>query len=212
MGTLVDKPAVPLPKSAEPCPTVCVRPTTEASTVVFFTRLGWIGLLARGGRLARLVFGHESAAAAHAALAQYLPCAGPVRIWRTDLVERLRAYAQGAIDEFADVELDLGPLSPFRRRVVECLRRVPYGATLTYGELAALVGHPRAARAVGACMSSNPVPIIVPCHRVLAAGGKLGGYSGPNGVEMKKRLLALERNAARGRPGLRAVALAAHGP
>jgi methylated-DNA-[protein]-cysteine S-methyltransferase len=159
-----------------------------------------MGLLARGGRLAHLVLGHESASAAHEALAALLPRGAQPPLWRTGLVERLQAYAEGAIDEFTDIELDLGPLSPFRRRVVECLRRVPYAATLTYGELAEWAGRPRAARAVGACMASNPVPIIVPCHRVLAAGGKLGGYSAPQGVAMKQRLLALERNAARGRP------------
>lgn len=210
MGALVHKPAASLRKSDEPCATACVRPTADASAVVFFTPLGWIGLLARSGRLAHLVFGYESASDAYTALAEHLPCAGSVSHWCTDLVERLRAYTQGAIEEFADVELDLEPLAPFRRRVLECLRCVPYGATLTYGELAALAGHPRAARAVGTCMSCNPVPIIVPCHRVLAAGGRLGGYSGPAGLAMKKRLLAIEGNAARGRPGLRAVAQAAH--
>lgn len=174
--------------------------TATVSTVVFSSRLGWMGLLARGGRLARLEWGYETASAAQAALAAHLAGTDQPVLWRTDLVERLQSYAEGAIDEFADVELDLGPLSPFRRRVMACLRRVPYGATLTYGELAALAGRPRAARAVGACMAANPVPIIVPCHRVLAAGGKLGGYSAPNGLAMKQRLLALERNAARGRP------------
>ncbi len=214
MGSLVHKPALGSQKcggSKPHAPTV-VSPTAAPSTVVFFTTLGWMGLLARGGRLAHLVFGHASASDAHAALAEHLARAEPVSPWRTDLVDRLRAYAQGAIDEFADVELDLGPLTPFRRRVVDCLRRVPYGATLTYGELAALAGHPGAARAVGTCMSCNPVPIIVPCHRVLAAGGKLGGYSAPSGLAMKKRLLALERNAARGRVRQRASAITAPVP
>lgn len=168
-------------------------------TVVFFTRLGWMGLLAHGGQLARLVFGHRTAAAAHATLAESTPLAEPTAPWLLDLVARLQAYAEGAIDQFADVELDLGTLSAFRREVIACLRRVPYGETLSYGELARLAGRPKAARAVGACMAANPVPIIVPCHRVLASQGKLGGYSAPGGMAMKRRLLALESHAAHGR-------------
>jgi methylated-DNA-[protein]-cysteine S-methyltransferase len=89
-----------------------------------------------------------------------------------------------------DVPLDLSFLSPFARDVLRALARVPFGGTITYGELAVRAGHADAARAVGSVMRLNPVPIIVPCHRVLSASGALGGWSGPPG--MKERLLALE--------------------
>jgi methylated-DNA-[protein]-cysteine S-methyltransferase len=90
------------------------------------------------------------------------------------------------------VPVDLGGVtSPFRRQVLETLHRdVDYGETVSYGELAVMAGRPRAARAVGSAMATNPVPIVVPCHRVLAAAGRIGGYGG--GLAMKRSLLAIE--------------------
>jgi len=90
------------------------------------------------------------------------------------------------------VPVDLGAVtSPFRRRVLETLHReVEYGETVSYGELAVMAGRPGAARAVGSAMATNPVPIVVPCHRVLAAGGRIGGYGG--GLDVKRSLLAIE--------------------
>jgi methylated-DNA-[protein]-cysteine S-methyltransferase len=103
--------------------------------------------------------------------------------------ERYFAGEARALDRLS---IDLsGVQSDFQRNVLETLRQlVGPGATISYGELAAAVGHPGAARAVGTTMATNPVPIIVPCHRVLASNGKLGGYGG--GLEMKRALLRLE--------------------
>ncbi len=80
--------------------------------------------------------------------------------------------------------------TPFQRRVWRALTRIPLGQTRTYGEVAASIGAPRAARAVGAACGANPLPLLVPCHRVLAAGGGLGGFSG--GLSIKKKLLRVE--------------------
>lgn len=90
------------------------------------------------------------------------------------------------------VPVDLGRVpATFRRRVLETLYRdVPYGETVSYGELAVMAGRPGAARAVGSAMANNPIPVVVPCHRVLAAGGRIGGYGG--GLGMKRALLAIE--------------------
>jgi methylated-DNA-[protein]-cysteine S-methyltransferase len=106
------------------------------------------------------------------------------------LVARVRAYLDGAPDSFEDVELDLSWCTPFQRRVVEALRSIPYGETATYGEVAALAGHPNAQRAVGSVCAANRFALVVPCHRVVAADG-LGSY-GSLGVEHKRRLLELE--------------------
>jgi methylated-DNA-[protein]-cysteine S-methyltransferase len=106
------------------------------------------------------------------------------------LAERLRRYFGGAPDDFADVEIDLVGATAFQRAVTEVLRAVPYGETVTYGELAALAGHPNAQRAAGTFCAGNRFAIVVPCHRVVAAGG-LGSY-GSLGIEYKRRLLALE--------------------
>lgn len=106
------------------------------------------------------------------------------------LVDRLRSYFAGSRDSFDDVELELSWCTPFQRRVVDALRGIPYGETATYGEIAALAGHPNAQRAVGSVCAANRFALVVPCHRVVAAGG-LGSY-GSLGVSYKRRLLELE--------------------
>jgi O-6-methylguanine DNA methyltransferase len=106
------------------------------------------------------------------------------------LRDLLLAYFRGERPEFADVELDLDGCTPFQRAVIDALRAVPYGETVTYGELAALAGHPNAHRAAGSVCAGNRFPIVVPCHRVVAAGS-LGPY-GATGTDYKRRLLALE--------------------
>jgi methylated-DNA-[protein]-cysteine S-methyltransferase len=105
------------------------------------------------------------------------------------LISQLNGYLAGKRTSF-DVELDLSWMTPFRRRVMEECARIPRGKTSTYGELARLAGNAKAFRAVGATMATNPVPIVVPCHRVLGSGGGLHGFGG--GLDMKARLLALE--------------------
>ncbi|MEU0202301.1 MULTISPECIES: methylated-DNA--[protein]-cysteine S-methyltransferase [unclassified Streptomyces] len=106
--------------------------------------------------------------------------------------EQLQAYFAGELKEFT-VELRLTG-TPFQRTVWDRLRRIPYGETRTYGELADALGTPTASRAVGLANGRNPVGIIVPCHRVIGANGSLTGYGG--GLERKQRLLDFERGAA----------------
>lgn len=107
--------------------------------------------------------------------------------------EQLDAYFAGELREF-DVPLDMRG-TPFQRRVWEALLTIPYGETRSYGDIAAALGQPTASRAVGSANGSNPVSIIVPCHRVIGAGGRLVGYGG--GLHRKDALLALESGAAR---------------
>lgn len=91
-----------------------------------------------------------------------------------------------------DVDLAWGDVDGFRRRVLEACRKIPYGATASYSDLARAAGSPGAARAVGSTMANNPLPLIVPCHRVLRSDGSLGGFSSPCGPSQKERLLRLE--------------------
>ena len=106
------------------------------------------------------------------------------------LVDRVLAYFGGERDDFADVELELDWCTPFQRAALEAIRSIPYGETASYGEVAALAGHPNAQRAAGSFCAANRFALIVPCHRVVAAGG-LGSY-GSLGVAYKRRLLELE--------------------
>jgi methylated-DNA-[protein]-cysteine S-methyltransferase len=109
------------------------------------------------------------------------------------LVSRLLAYFAGDPVSFDDVEIEVEG-TPFQQALADTLRSVPRGEVVTYGELAALAGRPGAARAAGTFCARNAVPIFVPCHRVVAAGG-IGSY-GSSGVEYKQRLLALEGHGA----------------
>lgn len=160
--------------------------------VVFPSNLGWMALIGSGRTLKYLTFGHPTAEAAVRALPATVSQSARPGDWNRPLVRRLKAYASGARDDFRDVEVDPGPATEFRRRVFRCCRQIGYGETVTYGQLAAKAGRPRAARAVGGCMAANRIPLVIPCHRVVAPHGGLGGYSGVGGIRLKKRLLELE--------------------
>ena len=107
------------------------------------------------------------------------------------LAAALCAYFQGRAIRF-QVRLDLDGVTEFRRRVLEACRRILRGATASYADLARAAGSPHAVRAVGSAMANNPLPLIVPCHRVVRSDGSLGGFSSPQGLEQKQRLLQLE--------------------
>jgi len=106
------------------------------------------------------------------------------------LFQRIRAHLGGRRTDYADLSLDLEWCTPFQDSLARALQRVPWGDVVSYGELAALAGRPRAARAAGAFCAENRFSLFLPCHRVVAANG-IGGY-GDSGVEVKRRLLALE--------------------
>jgi methylated-DNA-[protein]-cysteine S-methyltransferase len=109
-------------------------------------------------------------------------------------IERIARLLDGdTSDDLADIELDLTRAPEFAQQVYAVARRIAPGETRTYGQVATELGDPLLARDVGQALARNPCPIIVPCHRVLAAGGKLGGFSAAGGVQTKQRLLAIER-------------------
>ena len=110
-----------------------------------------------------------------------------------DTIAAVQRYFAGAATDFCGVAVDLGPQEPFFAQVYAAVRGLAWGHTTTYGALAKALGAgPEAARDVGQAMATNPVPLIIPCHRVLAAGGKVGGFSAPGGAATKRRMLALE--------------------
>jgi methylated-DNA-[protein]-cysteine S-methyltransferase len=117
-------------------------------------------------------------------------------------IRGIEALLAGAKADLAATPLDLDRVPPFHRAVYEVALTIPPGETLTYGEIAERLGDKGAARAVGEALGKNPWPIAVPCHRVLAAGGRIGGFTAPGGIDTKRRLLAIESVHAPGPPGL----------
>ncbi len=109
--------------------------------------------------------------------------------WLELAIAQLNRYFQGSLRQF-DLPLDLSLVTNFHAKVFEILRRIPYGETASYGWVAGQIGQVKAARAVGQACHANPLPILIPCHRVVGSGGKLVGFA--PGVEVKRKLLALE--------------------
>ena len=160
---------------------------------VFSTPLGWLGLVGQDRCVWRLVIGHRRAEDAWASLRRHFgdePLAESN--WYTALKKTLTEFAAGKPVSFDKITVRTEQRTEFQKKVLIATRAIGFGETLSYGELAARVGSPRAARAVGSVMSSNSVPIIIPCHRVVGSGGALGGFSAPQGISLKQRLLEME--------------------
>lgn len=162
---------------------------------LFPTALGWTATVGGDGQLHGVVFGYRTRDEARKGAERRLGGDLTVGDWNDDLACRLMAFAGGERTDLSDLLLADGDLSPFQRDVLARCRQIRWGTTWTYGELAERAGHPGAARAVGTVMARNRWPLVVPCHRVIAAHGRLGGYSARQGVAMKWRLLCIERAA-----------------
>ena len=118
------------------------------------------------------------------------PSAPPPPI--AEIIERLRKHLEGEAQDLRDIVVDLTGADDFARQVYEAAREIPAGQTRTYGEIARALGQPREAQAVGQALGKNPIALIIPCHRVVAAGGKPGGFSAHGGRATKARILAVE--------------------
>jgi methylated-DNA-[protein]-cysteine S-methyltransferase len=154
--------------------------------------VGWVGVMGADSGLLRVTLPQESAQEAERLLGGRVREAARSGDFFTDLIERLRGYFAGYRVAFND-ELDLSAATAFQREVWQLTRLIPYGGTRSYGWIAKRLGRAGAGRAVGQALAGNPLPIIVPCHRVVAKDGGLGGYSG--GVNKKRYLLRLESAA-----------------
>ncbi len=166
----------------------------EDAIVVLPSKFGWIALVGCGDVLKQLTLGHATEDAACIACG-HIPVGRRAvgGTWNPRLIERLKAYLAGEPVDFRDVCVDSGPLGTFSRRVIRACREIAHGQTASYGELAAGAGYPGAARAVGNCMASNRIALVIPCHRIVRADGSPGGFSAAGGSTLKGRLLALEK-------------------
>ncbi len=167
------------------------RASTNLTSRIFKTRMGPMAFVAGDRGLRCVYLPLRDIDAQRDALHADFPEAVEDHQLAPSLVSELTRYFAGERVDF-NVELDWTGHSPFNVRVWQACRKVGYGHTVSYGELASRIGCPGAARAVGGAMGRNPFPIVVPCHRVLKSDGTLGGYSGPGGVEWKRHLLELE--------------------
>jgi len=165
-----------------------------SSFALFDTAIGRCGIAWGGQGVAGVQLPEAGEPETRARMLQRFPAAGeappPPEVQQA--IERMVALLCGASSDLSAIALDMDQVPAFHRRVYEVARAIPPGMTLSYGDVAARVGAPGAARAVGQALGRNPFPIVVPCHRVLAAGGKIGGFSAQGGVVTKRRMLAIE--------------------
>jgi methylated-DNA-[protein]-cysteine S-methyltransferase len=161
---------------------------------VFETAIGWCGLAWGEGGIVGARLPEADAAATRASLARRYPGAveavPPPAI--AAVVARVQALLAGEAVDLSDAPLDMSAVPAPFRRIYEAARRIPPGQTRTYGEIAREIGEPGAAQTVGQAMGKNPFPILMPCHRVMGAGGKLTGFSAPGGLATKLKLLEIE--------------------
>jgi methylated-DNA-[protein]-cysteine S-methyltransferase len=162
---------------------------------VFETANGFCGIAWTGDGITRFQLPTRTADAAERMLLRRLPEA-EAAVPTPEVAEAIDAakrYFAGEAVDFSGIRLDLGDQEAFFKKIYDALRQIGWGHTTTYGTLAKQLGAgPEAARDVGQAMAKNPVPLIIPCHRVLAAGGKVGGFSAPGGATSKVRMLELE--------------------
>ncbi len=167
---------------------------------LFGTPIGGCGIAWSGGRISGVQLPEASDAGTRARLVKRFPDAReeapPADVQHA--IDGIRALLRGDAHSLSDVVLDMDGVPPFDRRVYDVTRTIRPGATLSYGQVASRIGAPGAARAVGRALGRNPFALVVPCHRVVAAGGGTGGFSASGGVGTKLRLLAIERSAASG--------------
>ena len=156
---------------------------------LFQTKLGWMGVGGSSKGVKYIILPQATQEEIIASFGSYLIGATFDFVFFSSLIHRLRSYFEGEVVDFAD-KLDLEGATPFQRKVWEVTRSIPYGERRSYQWVARQIGMPQAARAAGKALASNPLPILIPCHRVICSDGSLGGFKG--GRELKGYLLEME--------------------
>jgi len=162
--------------------------TSKLSYIIFNTDLGWVGILSSEKGLRKTTLPQTSSQKAQQMLGNLNDATLAPQSFDS-LIQHFQSYFSGLRVTFPG-QLDLSGVTTFHRKVWEITRLIPYGETRSYTWVAEQIGQPRAMRAAGQALGKNPLPIIIPCHRVIAGNGELGGFGG--GVEMKRHLLSLE--------------------
>lgn len=184
-------------------PAATTNNLAESGYALFDTALGRCALVWRGGLVVGAALPEETDERARASLARRFPGfreADPPH-FASEAIARIVSLLAGARTDLGDIALDPEG-SAFERNVWQAARRIPCGEVRSYGDIARDIGAPGAAQAVGLALGRNPVPIVIPCHRVLAADGRTGGFSAPGGVATKFRILEIEGARRAGEPEL----------
>ncbi|MBN2313327.1 MAG: methylated-DNA--[protein]-cysteine S-methyltransferase [Sedimentisphaerales bacterium] len=164
-----------------------------AKYVIFKTRWGYFGLAGSDSTLCRSYLPEPTSANIKRRLLENLPDVDLDENYFKKLQEQITGYFEGARVDFSRVPIILEGLSVFSQQILRACREIEIGQTVTYSGLAKKTGRPSAGRAVGGVMARNPLPLIIPCHRVIRTDGKMGGFTAPGGVSLKKKMLELEQ-------------------
>ena len=164
-----------------------------AKYVIFKTKWGYFGLAGMESALSRACLPESTSTGVKRRLLENLPGAESDKDFFKRLQEQIADYFEGARVDFSRVPVALEGFSGFSQKILTACRKVKIGQTTTYSELARKTGRPAACRAVGSAMARNPLPLIIPCHRVIRTDGKMGGFSASGGIPLKKKMLELEQ-------------------
>src|SRR5574341_2038322 len=156
------------------------------------TDIGWCAAWSSPQGVRAVAIGGKTRIRARDVLLKHQPLTGFSLRKSMSILESLKRYASGERVDFSSLTLDMTPLSPFERSVLRAAREVPYGKTMSYRNVARMIGRPGAYRAAARALAKNPFPIVVPCHRIIGSDGRMRGYSAPGGVALKRRLLRME--------------------
>jgi methylated-DNA-[protein]-cysteine S-methyltransferase len=172
---------------------VGMKPQKQYEYAIFKTRWGWFGLLGTENGLIRTCLPVDRKEALLNRMLSDVLDAKQSKTPFSVLETRIQDYYKGQPIDFSDVDVCLDGLSDFQQHVLTTLRKVTYGKTVSYGQLARMAGSPKAARAIGSVMAANPLSLIIPCHRVIRTDRTVGMFTAPGGTKTKKRLLELEK-------------------
>jgi len=173
---------------------ICMEPQKQYQYAIFRTQWGWFGILGGEQGLVRTYLPVAHKEGVQSRLLSDFPGAERAKKAFSVLQKLIEDYYEGLPVDFSNVEIRLNGLSEFRRNVLTALRTISYGNTASYTQLAKLANSPRAARAIGTIMAQNPLPLIVPCHRVIKADSTPGQFSSSGGTKTKIRMLELEKS------------------
>ena len=179
-----------------------MKPQSEIFVSFFSAAFGQVALIGSKNKVQRLLFGDSNFEQIYQRLSTALkknsqkvsPIDSLIESdWYPECREAIVQYAAGEAIDLSVFDVAFDSNTTFQSRVLHATHAIPFGETVTYASLALKAGSPRAARAVGSVMSKNKIPLLIPCHRVVAAGGRLGGFSAPDGTNTKRRLLEMEK-------------------